>query len=362
MIIVHISSATTWRGGEQQIAYLLVELSKKNIDQILFCPKNSPLFHFCINHTIPVSTYRRISGVDLLFALKIKLFCSKAIKPIIHVHDSHSHTNAFISSFIWNNKTPIIVHRRVSFTVNRGIFLAFKYRHKSVVRIICVSDYVRQIVDDTLGESGKTITIYDGIDLTRFEWKSGKNLLHTQFHISSKLRLIGNISALTKEKDLFTFIDTAEILLLRHSDIIFIIIGDGPDKQAITEYIKLKKLDNKVLLTGFIENIPYVLQELNLFLFTSVNEGLGTSILDAFACKVPVVSTCAGGIPEIVKNNFTGLTTPIRQPIAMADAVDTILSNSEFRNIIISNAFAFVKDFSIVKTTSEIINIYLQTP
>lgn len=356
--IIHVSSALSWRGGEQQIAYLLTELSKQGIQQILICPQDSPLNRFCIKNSIQVKPFRKRSGFDPGLALRISQVCRRSIKPIIHAHDSHSHNSAFLSAFLWLNKTPLIVHRRVGFSTNNNFLGALKYNHSTISRIICVSENVRSTVNSGHANSKKTVTVYDGIDLNKFKGKTNSNILRNRFNINSQQPIIGNISAITAEKDLTTFVDTAAILLKKNPELRFFIIGDGAERQQISDYIKLKALEDKIFLTGFMENIEEILMELDLLLFTSVNEGLGTSLLDAFACRIPVVATNAGGIPEIVENRVTGLTVEIRNPSGMAEAVEEVLNNPELRNNIIKNAFLKVQKFSTEKMAAKIFEIY----
>lgn len=358
MKIIHVSSALSWRGGEQQIAYLLVELAKRNIPQVVFCPEGSPLHSFCKKNGIAVKTYRKRSGFDFLIALQLTLLCRKAERPIIHAHDSHSHTAAFLSVAFFMNKVPIVLHRRVSFLIKRNLLSDIKYNHSAITHIICVSDHARAQVNSRLLKTDKTVTIHDGIDLSKFTEKKAGNILRNTYNIQSKHTLIGNISALTAEKDFFTFIDTAGILLSKYPDFRFFIIGDGPQKQIIAEYIKEKGIQHKVIMTGFLDNIPDILPELDLFLFTSANEGLGTTLLDAFACKIPVVSTNAGGIPEIVKNNLTGLLAGVKQPHELASAVEKILNDNELKTRLVEKALAAVQEFSAEIMAIKTIEVY----
>jgi glycosyltransferase involved in cell wall biosynthesis len=361
MTIIHVSSALSWRGGEQQIAYLLSELSKREIQQIVLCPEDSPLHSFCTRNSIEVKPYRKKSGLDPWLAFRIVQLCRSVKTPLIHVHDSHSHTAAFLSAILWMNKTPVIVHRRVSFPVKKSVISSIKYNHNSIARIICVSEYVRRMMNLGLAKPDKTCTVYDGIDLNKFIPEQNSHFLRDRFQLDDYHTLIGNVSAITVEKDYITFTDTAEILLRNRPDLRFFIIGEGSQREFISEYIKGKGLADKIFMPGFLENIQDILPELDLVLFTSIHEGLGTTLLDAFACRIPVVSTNAGGIPEIVKDRLTGLATEIRKPDDMAMAVAEILDSQDLKNELVENAFRMVQEFSTEKMASQIVEIYKET-
>ena len=80
---------------------------------------------------------------------------------------------------------------------------------------------------------------------------------------------------------------------------------------------------------GFRSDIPSLLRSMDIFVYPSLLEGLGTSLLDAMAAEVPVVATTTGGIPEVVSNGVNGILVPPRNPQALAKAVVTILQNNE---------------------------------
>ena len=90
MTIIHISTAESWRGGEQQIAYLLSGIKELDISQHVCCPANSPLSKFCNVNSIPVINYQKKSGFSLTLFLLITNVCRKSDKPVIHVHDSQA--------------------------------------------------------------------------------------------------------------------------------------------------------------------------------------------------------------------------------------------------------------------------------
>lgn len=358
MTILHVSAATSWRGGEQQVAYLLLELKSRNIEQMVLCPEKSALASFCTQNEIPLTVFKKRSGFDPFLALKITQLCRNFKKPVLHAHDSHAHTAAVLSGLLWMNKTPIIIHRRVSFNIKNSPFSHFKYNYHKIKHIICVSQSVKQNLDQQLKNSSKTSVIYSAIDLKKFEGLQSQNYLRNKYQLNSQNFLIGNISALTPEKDLYTFINTSEILLKKYEHLRFFIIGEGSEKQNLIDYIDKKGLNGKVFLTGFIQNPQKILPELDVFLFTSLNEGLGTSILDAMASKVAVVATCSGGIPEIVKHNTTGFCIEPKNSVLLADGVSRLKDNPTLRETFIENAYQMLNDFSVSEMCEKTLRVY----
>ena len=87
------------------------------------------------------------------------------------------------------------------------------------------------------------------------------------------------------------------------------------------------RLEKHVLLAGFRPDILSLHKAFDIFVMSSVTEGLGTSLLDAMACGKPIVATTAGGIPEVVLDGETGLLVPPRDHQAMADAIVRLLKD-----------------------------------
>lgn len=360
MTIIHISTKQSWRGGEQQIAYLVSELKEKGVNQIVMTPNNSKLSAFCKKNDIAVHNFSKFTGINITAAIQLKKLCKKFDTPIIHAHDSHAHTTAYLSSILAGNKTPQVISRRVDFPVHKNLFSKLKYNHKNIKRIICVSEKIKEITAPSLKNTDVLTVVYSGIDLNRFTDCSNKNILRRYFNIPEGNKIVANVAALAPHKDYFTFVDTAALILKEKPDTTFLIIGQGSEKQQIAEYIFEKKMQHSIIFTGFRTDIPDILPEIDVFLITSKTEGLGTSILDAFACEVPVVATRAGGIPEIVKHEKTGLLADIKDAEKLAENVIGIFDNNELKEHIVREAKKEIQNFTRQQTARKTMDEYQQ--
>lgn len=345
MKILHFSSAKTWRGGEQQIAYLQEELDEKGIQQWIFCVADSALANYCQKNGIVYFTYKKRFSTNLLVAYQLKKLCVELKIDLVHLHDSHSHTFAYISALL-GNKIPFILSRRVDFPVKNSWLSYQKYNHSSIKKILSVSHNVQQILAPTIKAKGKLAVVHSGIDLNRFKYKN-EGILRKEFGIDKETRLIGNVAAIAPHKDYFTFIETAEKLIKEYAKIKFFVIGaDGGEQQAVEKYISEKQLDNYFIFTGFRNDIPQILPELDIFLFTSKEEGLGTSVIDALASGVPVVATAAGGIPEIIDSAENGLLSDIGDSASLAKNVQQILEKPLLKKKLVENGLKKAQQFS----------------
>jgi glycosyltransferase involved in cell wall biosynthesis len=381
MNVLMISTPDSWRGGERQAAFLSEELRKMALNITVLCPVHSPLAEYWKKKSvegIPVSPTQRLphlSGSDewieviyftkphllsLQFGRKIKSICKRKKIDLIHVHDAHAHTYAFLSAWIFGNKTPLVVSRRVDFPVRNSRMSHMKYNHSSVKKIICVSEKIKKITGKSIKDKGKLDVVYSGIDTDVFNNRQSKNILHRELNLSPDIKLIGNFSALAEHKDYFTFIDAAKILSEKNDKLRFIIAGDGPLKEEVKSYCEKQGMKDMVYFIGFRKDVSEILPELDIFLMTSKTEGLGTTLLDAFACRIPVVTTDAGGITEFAKHEFNSLVAPVQNAGLLARHVIRILDDVMLRTRLIINACETAKKFSKKTMAEKTLQIYTE--
>ncbi len=353
--VIHISSIKTWRGGEQQVANLLLGQKKSGLNVFVVVAKNAELKIFCESNAIDYTEIKFRNGFNLLAAFKIKFLSKRFNARIVHMHCSPSHTLSIFSKLL-GNPAKLILSRRVIFPVRDNILSYKKFNYKGISKIICVSESTKEVLKKTVEAVEKLDVIYDGIDLKRFQ--------HTEALDFKKelglegVKIVANISAIAYEKDYFTFIDTAEIVLNKEPNVHFLVIGSGRESEPIQNYIDNKGLSTSITMLGFRKDVPALLSILDVFLMTSTMEGLGSTLLDAFASKVPVVATRVGGIPEIVIHQETGLLSNAKDAEGLAANVIRFLRDESYSQKIAQNAFELVKSkFSaenMVKLTNKV--------
>ena len=344
--ILHISTARSWRGGEQQIAYLIAELAKKSTQQFVVCIKDAPFHHWCLKNNIPVKGLKKRSSFDLSFSAELKKFSKKKGAQIWHAHDSHAHGFAVYTNALFNAHTPLVVSRRVDFPVAGSWLSAFKYNHSSVKKILCVSGAIADIVKAKIKNPAVVEVVYSVIDQAKFS-PLHKGKLRQELQIPAEHKIVGNVAALVDHKDHHTFINCAEILSTRNSHISFVIAGDGELRSELEAKVSEKGLSSKFHFLGFRSDVPRIIADFDLFLFTSKTEGLGTSILDAFAAGIPTIATDAGGIPEIVVHNETGLLCPVKDAEKLSQAAERLLDDDVLAEKLVQGARGKLGLFSL---------------
>lgn len=358
--ILHVSSPTSWRGGEQQLAYLMEELRGQGVTQHLFAARGGVLAEKMKAGGFPVTEAPKGWALDLRFAYRLARTIRRENPHFVHVHDSHAHTAAVLAFDLFRTPFVMILHRKVDFPVSKSFFSRYKYNHPAIRRILCVSRFVAEVLRPDLRKPDLIRVVPDGIDAERFANPPSDNILRKEFGIAQDVLLIGNVAAITQQKDYFTFVKTAERLLDQGLSAHFFIIGQGKQEQGIRELVKQKGLEASFTFTGFRTDITDVLPALDILLFTSETEGLGTSLLDAMAAHVPIVSTNAGGIPEVVEHGISGLLAGVKDAEGLATLVLQLAGDPALVAKLKKGGSERVRQFSKAATALATLNVYRQ--
>jgi len=355
MRILHISSEKSWRGGEQQIAYLLEETAAAGVENEVLCRAGSAFEQYCKEQKFPVHA---VSFGGLLL-INSALTLRKLAKnfDIVHAHTAKAHLLCYYALLL-GMQAKVVVSRRVDFVPSTSYFTKKRYNHAGVNKYLCVSKAIEKILTSYL-DVGKDrcTTVYSGVDLNKFGLSDDSDI-HSEYGLDKSLKLVVNTSALADHKDYRTFLDTVKMISDQRDDVHFIIFGDGPMKEEIVSYSHNLNIDRVVTFAGFVDNIPALLPQADVFLITSKTEGLGTSIIDAFACKVPVVATAAGGIPELVEDHKTGLLNNIGDVSSLCDSVIKLFNDQTLVKSLTSGATEKLLQFSKEHTAQSTMQIY----
>lgn len=355
--VIHISTPISWRGGEQQLAYTFEQLHNQGIRQMILCPEGSELAEYCESKGWSYTTAPKRSSMDFGFAKKLAKLVKERKFSLVHAHDSHAHTFSILSTLLYGMKMPIVLHRRVDYPVSKSFFSRYKYNHPQIKRIICVSEEVKRVLSKSLKNPHKAVVVHSGIDLDKFEYSSN-NPLREEFNIDNDKTLIGNVAAITQQKDYFTFVAAAEKIYATRQDVHFVAIGAGDQKEEIKALVETKGLRPAFTFTGFRKDVNRLLPCLDFLMFSSEKEGLGTTIIDAFATKVAVVATSAGGIPELVTHRETGWLAGVKKPEELAEGVLTLMEDASLKNLLVTNAKIKSETFSKENTAKQILEVY----
>ena len=357
MNVIHFSTEKHWRGGEQQIAYLIEELHSHGIANYLICRKNSEMEKYAIDQQIPFSAVSIRNSIDIKAILKVSKIFNQQKANFVHLHTSKAHTIGLAASF-WAPNQNLILHRRVSFPIRNTWLNRRKYNSKSIKKIVCISHDVAKIVKKMTRDPQKIEIIYSGIDLGKFNQSFDNFKIRETLNIPEDKIIVTGVGALSPEKDFTTFLKTAKIALEHVKNIHFLIVGKGKEAPQLKRLSQELEIESNINFLGFRKDVPALLLQSDVFMLCSKSEGLGTSFIDAAAAECALIGTNTGGIPEIIEDSKTGFLASVGSCKELSMKLISILQDANLRKSLAKAAREKSERFSKVEMGRYYINLY----
>ncbi|MCD4651696.1 MAG: glycosyltransferase [Candidatus Cloacimonetes bacterium] len=353
--ILHVDSERTWRGGQQQAMYLFSGMLERGFRTAMVTRTGSEMAKLCREKEFPVYELPMRGEIDIWSAWKIAKICKDNNFRILHLHSAHAVAIGALAKYFFS-ALKLIGVRRVDFPVKNNFFSRQKYLRMDT--IVCISENIRRVMLQCGFKPEQLTTIHSGIDTRKF----ADVVPDSEFRIKEKIPanhlIIGTTAALVGHKDYPTLLKAAKLVLDVRSDITFMAAGEGYKRESLEQLHRELKLSNNFRFLGFRKDVGNLLKQMDLFVLSSHLEGLGTSILDAMALGLSVVGTEAGGIPEMVSNNFNGLLVPRKNPERLASALLKLCENSGLREKLGENALQTADKFKVSKMVEKNIGLY----
>ena len=359
---VHIDTAKTWRGGQNQVLQLVTGLSALGHPTWLVAHARGELKRRAQEGLRFVGFAPR-SEFDVQAAWQLGRVLRDVKPDVVHAHDPMGVALAAMALQMQNGSPPrplVVAARRVDFHLKRHAFSKWKYRHVDV--FISASDVIAGILERDGIQRERIVTVHDGVNIGVID-KQDRVDAHGAFWLPHGSPVVGNVAALAPHKGQKHLIAAAKLVVREVPDARFLIVGEGELKDQLERQIKQLALERHVTLTGFRPDAIGLMKSFDLFAMSSVTEGLGSAVLEAMACGLPVVSTRAGGLPEVVVDGETGILLAPHDEPAMAQAIVTLLKDPAQRAALGQAGRARVLDaFSVESMVSKTLNVYQQRP
>ena len=355
--VLHVDSEYGWRGGQQQLAYLATAMNNRRDRSAVACQPDSHMMRFCRANQIKCYPIRMQGEFDVFAGFKIASLARRKKFNLLHLHSGHAVTIGLWAR-LFNAKLVLIATRRVDFRLRNRWFSRFKYKNPWLSKIVCVSEEIGRIMRSDGIDGQRVTTIYSGVDLLKYHRSIPSKEFKDRWGISDKAFIVGTIAAMVGHKDYPTLLRAARLVLDKRPHIVFMAVGDGPLEKEIRMLADKLNLGQRFIFCGYQDNIGNFLKNFDLFVLSSNQEGLGTSILDAQAAGIPVVACAAGGIPEMIQDGVNGRLVPRKTPKALAQAIVALADDVDQRQSLRQAALKSVADFSIEKTVKRYIGLY----
>ncbi|MBI3610819.1 MAG: glycosyltransferase [Nitrospirae bacterium] len=357
--ILQINSGGGWSGGQYQVLLLSKGLAERGHHVVVVCSPDSALAEKASKAGLLVEPVPMRGQWDLKAVFRLREIMKRHRIEVLNTHKPKPHTLALLAAI--TARVPVVVAtRRVSFPLRRHPFRWAKWV-AGVDKIIAVA----QSVEESLIRSGvpaeKVVTIYGAIDLKRFRPASPDPALRKELGIDDRTWVVGKVADYRPWKGYGLFLEAASLILKEEPRVRFLAIGNKSDyfdeMQAQARRLAIEK---QVTFTGFRDDVErfYPLLHVSVNCATS-GEGLPGVLRESLAMEIPVVATDVGGNREVVIDGRTGRLIPSNDPVALAQAILSLLRDRDLARRLGRQGRSFVeRQFSIESMVAQTEAVY----
>jgi len=357
--VCHIISGDLWAGAEVVVYHLLKHLkgyNNLNLSAILF--NEGRLADEIRSMDIPVEIVNEANQSFLRIVRETSKILGRGSTDIVHSHRTKENILAYLSTafrkgvrllgtlhgmpeYMGKNRNSkyLILHR-----FNRSLMSI------SFSKVVVVSQDMRRHFTETFGFPG------DQVHVIRNGTEIPGNIPPRK---DTAFFTIGSMGRMVPVKDYPLMVEIAREVCRQTDSVRFELAGDGPDREKVIDLIGGYRLEDKFLLRGFVENLSDFYGGIDLYLNTSVHEGIPMSVLEAMSFGIPVIAPDMGGLKEIVKDGREGYLVDSRDPKVFAKACIDVYQNASLRQSMGTSARERVRnEFSNERMAREYHDLY----
>lgn len=311
-------------GGTENVILQLCNLMKDD-NKVVVCSSGGineeKLKDMGIKHyTIPDIEKKSVKDIAYILKILLKIIKDEEIN-IIHTHHRMA---AFYTTLISYFKKITFINTAHNTFKNKKILTKFSYRK---AKIIAVGEKVKENLCDYYKlNKDNIVVIYNGIE--PFNGKIEINDVINNFKKSGNF-VVGNFGRLSEQKGMNYFIEAASLILEKHKNVKFIIVGDGPLKNELKNLIIQKNIEEHVILLGYRKDVQNIMSQIDFVVLSSLWEGLPLTPIEAFSVSKPVIATSVDGTVEIVEDKVNGILVEPKSPEALSKSIEFLLNNPE---------------------------------
>lgn len=355
LTVMYVDLNTQWRGGQRQILWMAEGLRRHGGRPLLALRP----------HAILAQRARaaglEIVPIDPLIAewgpmTVMRLRRTVAAEGVDILHPQCGHSMALSALAALGTRTRVVFARRVTSPLRRGAATRLKYGRADHFIAVCRAA-VPALLEAGI-DAGHVDVVYSGVDLTRSIEPASRTTL-AELGVPNG-PLVVMVGALTQMKDPLTFVRAVDVARRSVPTMHALLVGDGPLRPHVEALIRELDLEHTLRLAGFRSDADALMCAGQVVVLSSdaSAEGIGGVVIDAISFGRPVAATAAGGVPEVIENERTGLLVPVGDAQALGHAIVRLLTEPELAARLVAAGLERSRDFSIDNTVNGTIAVY----
>ena len=326
MKVLHIESGRYLYGGAKQVLYIMTGLAQRGVANLLACP-NGAHIGAAAGDCATVVELPMGGDADVAMVARLRRVIRAHRPDVVHIHSRRG-------ADLWGGLAarlagvPCVLSRRVDNPEARWIVTA-KYRLFD--HVITISEGIRQVLLAEGLAPDKVSCVRSAVDPAPYLRDYDKAAFRAALGIAPDAPVAGMVAQLIPRKGHRHLLATLPAVLAAHPTLQVLIYGRGPLEAELRAAIAAHRLQDKVRLMGFVDDLPAQLGCLDLLVHPADMEGLGVALLQASAARVPIIACRAGGMPEAVVDGENGRLIDVGDVAALGAALIELLDDAALR-------------------------------
>lgn len=325
--VLHTESSLGWGGQEKRTMRELLGLSRELFRPLLACQPGSRIGENAEAQGLRTEYIKMRANFDPVAVARFMRLYQQYSVDIVHTHSSADSWMASTAAKISGRRPVVVRTRHLSVSFKNRLIYSFM-----ADRVVTVGGSTRRyMIQEKRIPEGKVLTIPTGVDLVEFDPRRTPGDLRKELGIAPETPVYGTVAVFRRLKGHQYLLGAVPEIVRSVPGAKLLLVGEGPQENNLRKLIREKNIGESVIMPGFRDDVARVLNTMDVFVFPSLQEALGTAILEAMAMKKPVVAGRVGGIPEIVQDGLSGFLIDPEAPEAIAEKVIELLMDPRAR-------------------------------
>lgn len=357
LTVMYVDLNTVWRGGQRQILWMAEGLKRQGGRPLLALRPHAVLAQRARAaglEVIPIDPL--IAEWGPMTVGRLRRIVAREGVDILHPQCGHSMALCALAAL--GTSTRVIFARRVTSPLRRGVATRVKYGRADGFIAVCRAA-VPALLEAGI-DADRVHVVYSGVDLSRPVEPATSATLAELGVPNGSGPLVVMVGALTQMKDPLTFVRAIDVARRAVPSLHALLVGDGPLRAPVHDLIIQLGLEGTLHLAGFRSDADSLMCAGQVVVLSSDGsaEGIGGVVIDAISFGRPVAATAAGGVPEVIEHERTGLLVPVGDATALGQAIARLLTDDALATRLVAAGLARSRDFAIENTVSGTIAVY----
>ena len=333
--VLYVIENTSFGGGERGFAQLSVNLNRSRYQPFMAAHPGGMLEKIVREAHVPFSPLDMSRKVNFKTISNLSRLISEHRIHIVHAMGTRAD---FFARLACRKKPSTALVCTVAMLVDgydvgplrKAVYkMAVRYSARYVTQYIVVSEALKDLLEKQSGIPADKITIvYNGVELDLYNPNlNASSEVRRSLEITDDYAIVGTIGRLVYQKGLPYFLEAAKHVYSEKKHVRFVIVGHGPEEAHLKRLAKSFGISHVCTFAGLRFDVPELLSAFDVFVLSSVLEGLPRVVIEAMAMGRPIVATDIDGVREQLRHNETGIVVPPADPNALAKAILDILDD-----------------------------------